>query len=165
MSDRIIGYGLVDLKTGEISKEFLFLRKTTNIGGLWMRAYQNSMARLATLKLRGESYRLVWYLVAHTGYLNKPPSVKSIAKGLGIKPPHISRAFKELEKNGIVIKDDNIYSLNPYFFWKGTSKQLETRLEELRTKNLELLKELGTTPELMINEYKQSEKEYKETTE
>ena len=116
-----------DVDTGEIHR-YLIQRESVKIGGRWMRAYQDGMEYLAKQKLRGESYRVLNYLVAKAGFSNTLPSKKSIALSLDMKAPSVSRAIKELTGIGVIIKDGDTSILSPYFYWKGNQKDFEATI-------------------------------------
>ena len=45
----------------------------------------------------------------------------------------VSRAYRELIDIGFLLKDDNIYYINPVVAWKGNDKQLQVAIDKWMT--------------------------------
>lgn len=140
-------YGLVDLATGEVF-EGVITPWLPKVGGKWVRVFQDSTAELLrrSPELHGQSYRILVQLEAVVKWGNLIPAPPEIAKSLNLKPPNVYRAYAELIKAGIIIKRDGVYSLSPFYCWKGNEMQLEQACRELITSHGQAVRALPIPP-------------------
>ena len=97
-----------------------------------MRINQDPMVYLANRKgIRGETLRVFISLTGMVDYQNKLPTQRKVAEMMGIKPAHISRACRQLQEIGFVLKKEGNWYISPLVCWKGTYKQLQNACREL----------------------------------
>lgn len=72
-------------------------------------------------KYTGETLRLLLFFMSIVEYDNriKGYTQTQIAEIMGVKQPQISRAMKELESSGIIVKEGKDYYFNSNFLTKG----------------------------------------------
>jgi DNA-binding transcriptional ArsR family regulator len=113
-------------ETGEIEQYILTPAKKKKVPkGDWVLMFQEGLEQVATLNLKGETLRVYMILLSKLDYENwLRIRQKDIADKLNMKPPHVSRAIKELTDNGILVKgpkvsNSNTYRLDPTFAFRG----------------------------------------------
>jgi len=94
-------------------------------GGKFMKLWQNTTWQDRVMRLQGNSLKVLHYLEMVAGWENEVPGPSEVSKALGIRQPHISRAYAELSNAEFLYKRDGIYRLSPFFCWKGTDSQLQ----------------------------------------
>ena len=94
-------------------------------GGKFVKLWQDTMWKDRIFALRGESIKVLWYLLETAKWGNEAKNPGEAAKALGLLQPNISRAYSELIKSNLLIKKDGVYSLNPFFCWMGSNEQYE----------------------------------------
>lgn len=92
-------------------------------GGKFVKLWQDTMWKDRVFALRGESIKILWYLLETASWGNEAKTPGEVAKSLGLLQPNISRAYSELIKSDLLIKTDGKYLLNPYFCWMGSNEQ------------------------------------------
>ena len=117
---------LVDEETGKTVG--LFPLKSKNLGKGWIALYQEMISKIADLNLPNEQYRVFLKLLGKVDFDNYLTiSQSELAKELGIKQPHISRAIKGLREQNIIIEGpraglNKTYRFNPYVAHKGSNR-------------------------------------------
>lgn len=128
-------YKVLNVATGEIYD--IRLHKEQR-GGLYMIVLQDAMKYIATTKMRGETRGVLLYLLGALKFENGLPPINKVAIAMQIARPSVSRAFRELQQHSVLIKEDNVYLLNPAMFWKGTIKAQRAAIERLKSKGIKL---------------------------
>lgn len=125
-------------ETGEIEQYILTPAKKKKIPkGDWVLMFQEGLAHVAKLDLKGETLRVYMVLLSKLDYENwLRIRQKDIADDLGMRPPHVSRAIKELVDHGVVVKgpkvaNSNTYRLDPSFGFKGKDVNLSKVKKEV----------------------------------
>lgn len=140
---------LIDPKTGEMVKVFIPFEKLKHGRGFFM-ADQDGMVALAKLELKGRTKDVLLYILGKIDYENwLLINQAQIAEDLGMKSPHVSRAFKELEDKRIIYKvqflsgtrwghkvkgDDTkrwAFRLDPVYAWKGRASTRKTAMQKV----------------------------------
>ncbi|NIK80543.1 DNA-binding transcriptional regulator YhcF (GntR family) [Paenibacillus castaneae] len=152
---------LVDPKTGEMVKVFIPFEKLKHRRGFFM-ADQDGMVALAKLDLKGRTKDVLLYILGKIDYENwLLINQVQIAEDLGMKPPHVSRAFKELENKRIIFKvqfltgtrwghkvkgDESkrwAFRVDPVYAWKGKASTRTTALQKVsRMKTRKMAEEI-----------------------
>ncbi|MBW3496897.1 helix-turn-helix domain-containing protein [Bacillus sp. FDAARGOS_1420] len=137
--DKDIFIEVPDEKTGEIQQYLLTPTKQKKVyKGDWVMMFQEGLTHVAKLNLKGETLRVYMILLAKLDYENwLRIRQKDLAEELNMKPPHISRAIKELFEHGILVKGpkvgaSNTYRLDPSFAFRGRDKNLEQVRKEVK---------------------------------
>ena len=140
MKGRSRNLGSIDLDTGEIldgtntycpkKHKSIF----SNEGYISMS--QAAAEMIANSNLSGVTLRVLWMLIAKLDmenylYINQ----SEIAEKMGLNKPHISRAIKDLIKEGIILEGLRVgkyktYRLDPHYGWKGSTKNHVVALED-----------------------------------
>ncbi|MEI4624108.1 helix-turn-helix domain-containing protein (plasmid) [Bacillus pfraonensis] len=143
--DKDIFIEVPDEETGEIQQYLLTPAKKKKVyKGDWVMVFQEGLTYVAKLNLKGETLRVYMILLSKLDYENwLRIRQKDIAEELGMKPPHVSRAIKELSNHGILVKGpkvgaSNTYRLDPSFAFRGRDKNLEQVRKEV--KHLKVIK-------------------------
>ena len=89
-------------------------------------AMQEGFLKLAQTPLRGQSVRVLFFLMGRLDYENfVRQSRQEIGNTLGMQKGNVSRAIKELRESGILDEDDNrSLRLNTTFGWRGKVSNL-----------------------------------------
>ena len=157
----------VDKKTGEILEGVIIYCPVKNnpySKGWTMNSQEASRIFAADKDLKGQTHRVLWYLLSVLDFENWVYiDYKDAVKVLDMKRQNISRAISILESKEIVIRGDKIgctykFRLNPDFIWKGKVKNLEEyrqekereKIEELRNK---LNKQKDPTLKMLSEKY------------
>jgi len=128
----LIELGIIDKRTGELyDAEIKLVRK--NIGGAFLRVFQQPFRLINNLCSHGATRKVMMELLASANYQNAVPSTTKIATQLNMPRPSVSRAYRELIDIGFLLKDDNIYYINPVVAWKGNDKQLQVAIDKWMT--------------------------------
>jgi len=120
---------MANMRTGEVAEWDLTLRKKW--GGSFMKVWQDKKWESVFVDLQGNTLRLLHYLTNMSSYQNVVPTPKETALKIGWKSPNVYRAYNELLKSKLMYKWDGIYSLSPFYCWKGTDQQLKEARKEL----------------------------------
>ena len=118
---------IVDDDTGEV-KGF-FPLKSKNLGIGWFAMYQHPAEWIASLRLTGEQYSVLWFLMSRLDFDNYlRVSRAEIAERIGIKDVNVSRAMRRLKELDIITEGPpagkfKTYRLNPYIAHKGTNRE------------------------------------------
>ena len=118
---------IVDDDTGEV-KGF-FPLKSKNLGIGWFAMYQHPAEWIASLRLTGEQYSVLWFLMSRLDFDNYlRVSLAEIAERIGIKDVNVSRAMRRLKELDIITEGPpagkfKTYRLNPYIAHKGTNRE------------------------------------------
>ena len=139
MRQKVKEYGLYDSDSGEFLHT-LILPVKRKVGGRWMRIFQDMAEVVSRKKLRGESYRVLWYLLSVSDFNNIVPGTGKVGEAIKIKRASVCRAYRELKETGILIEKDSLYCLSPFLAWKGNDQQLEARCRELLVPKVKVLK-------------------------
>lgn len=122
---RIQGFSAINRQTGEIL-DILVAPRKSHIGGKWVRLFQDMQERLALDKsLHGETRRVLAFLMSKSDYENKVPGPSVVARLMGLRPNHVSRAYSELKRVGVLFVSEGFFILSPELCWKGTEKEFE----------------------------------------
>lgn len=138
MSRRLVGQ--FDASTGEVLEggqlAVVFPKRRNGFHDGWVAVAQNPLIEVVKLNLGDQANRVLLCVVATLGFENfMSVSQADIGKMLGMKPPHVSAAFKKLVDHGILLAGPkagrvNTYRLNPDFGWKGSAKNHHAALTE-----------------------------------
>ncbi len=112
---------LKNLKTGELADLEFSVKKRA--GGKFMKLWQGSGWGDTINHLQGNTLKVLLHLTDIAGYQNIVPAPKDMAKKLNWKSPNMYRAYNELIKYNLILKQDGIYSINPFYCWRGTEEQ------------------------------------------
>ena len=138
-----LGLKVINPETGELF-EGLIIPLRPRIGGKWVRIFQDGKAELLrhSPQLRGQSFKVLYYLDAVVKWGNIIPPPRGVADALSLNEKAVYRAYAELIAASIVIKKGSIYSLSPRYCWKGNESQLEEAYRELTTTPVKQLVEV-----------------------
>ena len=118
---------LINEDTGKIVG--LFPLKSKNFGNGWIASYQKMLLLLAKLNLPNEQYRVLLALLSQVDFENYLTiSQTELAKEIGMKQSHISRAIKGLREHNIIVEGpraglNKTYRFNPYVAHKISDKE------------------------------------------
>ena len=116
----------VDPATGETYGIQIAVIPKRLVRGRWVRLFQDSkLAMLNAASMTGQSYRVLHYLEAVSGWDNGLPGTAAAAAALVLQQSHVSRAYRELIEAGFIIKRDGRYYLSPLVAWKGTQRAFD----------------------------------------
>jgi DNA-binding transcriptional ArsR family regulator len=97
---------------------------------------QAAAKMIANSDLDGVTLKVLWRLIAELDmenylYINQ----SEIAAEMGLNKPNISRAIRDLIKEGIIIEGLRVgrsktYRLDPYYGWKGSTKNHVVAIED-----------------------------------
>ncbi len=122
---------IIDLESGELMQgtPVWVGVKASPYGNRWFMANQEALIAIASDKeLTLDPYRVLMVLLGRLDFENWIHiSHNDIAVILSMKRPQVSRAIGLLERKGILVRGPKIgksygYRLNPYYGWKGRSK-------------------------------------------
>jgi len=135
--------GQIDLDTGEVLNAegggvFVYVeqKRRNGFGKGWLAMAQDPLDILATADVTGETYRVLFKLLARLDFENLIAVNQSdIAKELGLKRENVNRSIRALVNLGVLLKGPRIgairsFRLNPHFGWKGNSKNHRQALHE-----------------------------------
>ena len=125
--------GYIDRYTGEeYGFPVIVGRKKNPYEKGWVMNSQEALEIVAKDRdIKGETYRVLFFICARLDFENWVQiSITDIANELGLKQPHVSRAFKVLEEKEIILRGPKVgrsfaFRLNPEFGWKGKVKHLD----------------------------------------
>ena len=100
-------------------------------GGKFMKVWQDTGWEGRIGGLRGNSLKVLWYLMMVAGWGNKVPGPGEVAERMKQKRPNVSRAYKELIGASFLHKTGGAYLLDPYYCWKGNDEQYEEACRKL----------------------------------
>lgn len=112
-------------------------------------AMQEGFLKLAKTPMRGQSVRVLFFLMGRLDYENfVRQSRQEIGDSLGMPKGNVSRAIKELRENGILDEaKDKSLRLNTKFGWRGKVSNLNKfHLGELKKSNTEAADEAARAP-------------------
>lgn len=118
---------LVDENTGKISGHFPL--KPKNLGTGWIALYQEAAKWIASQRLTGEQFSVLFRLFGELDFNNYLRiSSKEIAEELGMQQANVSRAMKRLKEIGIIVEGPpagkfKTYRLNPHVAHKGSERK------------------------------------------
>lgn len=128
-----------NLDTGEILRQYavVAIQRKSISGGFFM-AIQEGFLHIASLDLTGEQLKVLLHIMGKLDFENYILlQQKEVAEALGLKQPHVSRAFVKLVKEGIIYEGPRVgkvktYRLDPSFGWKGKGKNYLREMKNLR---------------------------------
>jgi len=133
----------VDRSTGEVVEGTLVLappRKRNGFQGGWIAMGTNPLVDLAKLGLGAQTYSVALAVLGTVGWGNEITlSQADVARVLGLVPQNVNRAWKELERHGIVRRGTierapappkAAWFLNPHLAWKGEAKRHRQAMNE-----------------------------------
>lgn len=117
-------------------------KKKTGFLGTYSIVFHESVKTLSKMNLKPNAYKIVMYLfgIIEMGNILVNFSQKKIADDLGLQPSNVSRAFNELFKKGVLIKDseDGHVYLNSNLCTMGVPKNFDQkRMKSLQKSNIE----------------------------
>ena len=125
-------------ETGEIEKYILTPAKKKKVyKGDWLLMFQEGLAHVAKLDLKGETLRVYMFLLSKLDYENwLRIRQKDIAEELNMRAPHVSRAIKELVDNHVIVKgpkvgNSNTYRLDPSYGFRGKDVNMSKVKKEI----------------------------------
>ena len=136
-------WGILDYDTGEVYATLLIPLKP-KIGGKWMKVFMAYLEWLALHPLRGETYRVLLSLMSKATYGNTIPTTTQTAKNLSMKAPSVSRAYRQLKENGVIVEQDGQYQLSPLFCWRGNAKQHQEAIKRISDQVMKAVQEGAT---------------------
>ena len=100
-------------------------------------------AYLCSTKLNASTNRILMFFFAKSAYENYIGiDIKTLMEELSMSKPTVVNALKELEKNNILIKYQNVsdhrrhdYFINPITAWKGNSFTRKQQINKMSTEN------------------------------
>ena len=147
--DRSLDVHSVDAKTGEkLDYAVVAIAQKTPcaFGKRWIQMAQDPLTQIAEEVKSVDQMRVLLMLISMVDFENWIQVDQSaIAKKLGMKPPHVSRAIKALIEKAIVLKGPKVghsitYRLNPSYGWKGRAKgHREALRERMEAKGLSVV--------------------------
>lgn len=116
-----------------------------------------SFARLAAIKLNGNSNRMLNYLFSKSAYENFIAiDVKTMCEEMNMNERTAYRSLKELEECNIVIRTPspsdrrrNDYFINPSAAWRGSSSNRVKAINKLKQKKIQM-DMFGNEPEQFL---------------
>lgn len=143
--------GQVDLSSGELLEGgqlaivFPKRRNGFQIGG-WVAMSQAALEAVVRANMGDQVNRTFLMIISVLDFENFISiSQSEIAKKLGMRPPHVSTAFKRLVDEGVLIQGPKVgrvgtYRLNPAYGWKGSAKAHNEALgERMRARGLSVV--------------------------
>lgn len=135
---------LLDSDTGEVidDGQVVYVPRRIKMKEDWFMAMQSGLEWLAKKKLRGESMRVLLYLMSQMEFENYVrPTLNEIAEALQMQRGNVSRAIRELRAAGVLINGEHeSLRLESSFGWRGKVKSLrehQREQERERTRELE----------------------------
>jgi len=119
---------LVNKQTGELADVDITIYRGAS---KFMKLWQNTSWDSQISKLQGNSVKVLWKLVHIATWNNQVPGPSAIATMMGMRQPHVSKAYKELINTDFLQRINGAYRLNPYFCWKGNDEQYQAACREL----------------------------------
>lgn len=132
-------FGQVDLATGEVVEDGVFVLQRPFRPVVFKEWFMGSAAAfeaVAKAGLNGEAMRVLFFLLARLDFENWVHLTHgAIAEALGMKRPHVTRAFKALVEAGVVLRGPKLgavqtWRLNPHFVWRGSTKSHRQAMNE-----------------------------------
>lgn len=125
---------LLDGDTGEVIDEgsMVYVPKRIRIKEGWFMAMQDGLEMLAREPVRGETMRVLLYLMSQMEFENYVrPTVKEIGEALSMKRPNVSRAIRQLRDRRILIDGAHgSLRLESSYGWRGTVRNLRQHEQE-----------------------------------
>jgi Firmicute plasmid replication protein (RepL) len=128
---------LNSLKTGEtIETTHVLLPLRVKVKDWLMLFHWGSEVIAKDKEIGLQAHRVFWYILGHVDYENRLLVTQAdVKEALEMKQADVSRAFKLLVKKEILVETakigtSKIFSINPYFAWKGSAKRLKERLRD-----------------------------------
>lgn len=134
---KVDGYGTIKLKTGE-EFEALIRIKRQKVGGRWMRVFQDNLAYIKRLRLRGESYKVLIETMSLSDFDNRIPDTGKVAELLEMKRAGVSRAYRELREKGLILGKEGGYYISPLLAWKGSEEALQVACKKLLSRDVKV---------------------------
>lgn len=133
---------LLDSDTGEVidDGQVIYVPRKIKMKEDWFMAMQSGFEMLAKKKLRGESMRVLLYLMSQMEFENYVrPTLNEISEALQIQRGNVSRAIRELRAAGVLINGDHeSLRLEASYGWRGKVRTLrEHQREQDRKANSE----------------------------
>jgi DNA-binding MarR family transcriptional regulator len=128
---------LNNLKTGEqVETTHVLLPLRVKVKDWLMLFHWGSEVIAKDKEIGLQAHRVFWYILGHVDYENRLLVTQAdVSKALEMKQQHVSKAFKLLVEKEILVETtkigtSKIFSINPYFAWKGSAKRLKERLRD-----------------------------------
>lgn len=125
---------LLDSDTGEVidDGQVIYVPRKIKMKEDWFMAMQSGLEMLAKRKLRGESMRVLLYLMSQMEFENYVrPTLNEIASALEMQRGNVSRAIRELRAAGILINGEHeSLRLESSYGWRGKVKSLREHQRE-----------------------------------
>lgn len=147
--------GQVDLGSGELLEggqlAVIFPKRKNGfqVGG-WVAMSQAALEAVVRANMGDQVNRTFLIIISVLDFENFVSiSQSEIAKKLGMRPPHVSAAFKRLVDEGVLIPGPKVgrsgtYRLNPSYGWKGSAKGHNEALHErMRARGLSVVAGAG----------------------
>lgn len=144
VSDLKRSIGHIDLNTGEILPNVTLYaitpKKRNGFRNGWLSMATNEWIRLAAegAPLGRDGFRVFAYVMGVVDYENKLSFSKAdAARALGMETSNFTRAFKRIEKYGVVREvgidgQRKLYLVNPEIAWKGSARNHHAALSAWR---------------------------------
>lgn len=125
---------LLDSDTGEVidDGQVIYVPRRIKMKEDWFMAMQSGLEMLARKKLRGESMRVLLYLMSQMEFENyMRPTLNEIAENLEMQRGNVSRAIRELKEKGVLINGEHeSVRLESSYGWRGKVKTLRDHQRE-----------------------------------
>lgn len=125
---------LLDSETGEVidDGQVILVPRRIKMKEDWFMAMQSGLEMLAKKKLRGESMRVLLYLMSQMEFENyMRPTLNEIAESLEMQRGNVSRAIRELKTKGVLINGEHeSLRLESSYGWRGKVKTLREHQRE-----------------------------------
>lgn len=125
---------LLDGDTGEVIDEgsVVYVPKRIRMKEGWFMAMQDGLEMLAREPVRGETMRVLLYLMSQMEFENYVrPTVSEIADALSMKRPNVSRAIRQLRDRRILIDGEHgSLRLESSYGWRGKVRTMRSHQQE-----------------------------------
>jgi DNA-binding MarR family transcriptional regulator len=125
---------LLDSDTGEVidDGQVILVPNRIKMKEDWFMAMQSGLEMLAKAKLRGESMRVLLYLMSQMEFENyMRPTLNEIAENLKMNRGNVSRAIRELKAKRVLIDGEHeSLRLESSYGWRGKVKTLREHQRE-----------------------------------
>jgi hypothetical protein len=129
---------LLDSDTGEVidDGDMVYVPRRIRIKEGWFMAMQWGLEKLAKEPVRGESMRVLLYLMSQMEFENYTrPTHNEIAEALSMKRPNVTRAIRELRARQILIDGEHgSLRLESSYGWRGKVRNLRDHEKEMERK-------------------------------
>lgn len=127
---------LLDSETGEVidDGQVVYVPRRIKMKEDWFMAMQGGLELLAKMKLRGESMRVLLYLMSQMEFENYVrPTLNEISHALKMQRGNVSRAIRELRAAHVLIEGEHqSLRLESSYGWRGKVKTLREHQRDMQ---------------------------------